>query len=105
MNRLVVSLVLSAFALGANAQSQTPDAARQSSDNATDVTVVSGAEARLADRNCLHETGSHLVNKGKKACINAIGVSYSRADIERTGSMDLADALRHLDPGITVSHH
>jgi hypothetical protein len=111
MNRLVVSLVLSAFALGANAQSQAPDTTAQSQDKAAEVTVISGADAQVQDRNCLRETGSHIVRsdkdkaKGKSACINATGRSYTKEDIDRTGTTDLADALRHLDPAVHISHN
>jgi len=58
------------------------------------------------DRFCIRETGSRVVatrNRGKKAdeeCVNAAGRVYTRDDIERTGSADLRDALRRLDPSI-----
>jgi len=104
MNKFVVSLLLSTFALGAQAQTAS-QAAVQVQDKSADVTVISGND-QANDRNCLRETGSHIVNKGnKKTCINANGKSFSRADIERTGTTDLADALRRLDPAITVHHN
>lgn len=58
------------------------------------------------DRFCLRETGSRIVatrNKSKKSdeeCVNASGRVYTRKDIESTGSADLRDALRRLDPSI-----
>ena len=58
------------------------------------------------DRFCIQETGSRIVatrNKSKKAdkeCVSASGRVYTREDIERTGSVDLKDALRRLDPSI-----
>lgn len=58
------------------------------------------------DRFCIRETGSRVVasrNRSKKAdeeCVNASGRVYTREDIERTGSPDLRDALRRLDPSI-----
>jgi len=58
------------------------------------------------DRFCIQETGSRIVasrNKSKKAdkdCVAASGRVYTREDIERTGSIDLKDALRRLDPSI-----
>ncbi|MET0809392.1 MAG: hypothetical protein ABWX93_11625 [Pseudoxanthomonas sp.] len=55
------------------------------------------------DRNCLKETGSHIAPatdpKGRK-CVNAAGRAYDRADIDRTGAIDLRDALRKLDPAL-----
>lgn len=58
------------------------------------------------DRFCMKETGSRVVasrNRSKKhdeECVNAAGRVYTREDIERTGSTDLKDALRRLDPSI-----
>ena len=58
------------------------------------------------DRFCIKETGSRIVatrNRSKKSdeeCVNASGRVYTRADIERTGSADVRDALRRLDPSI-----
>ncbi|TWT17853.1 hypothetical protein FQY83_16330 [Luteimonas marina] len=58
------------------------------------------------DRFCIKETGSRVVatrNKSKKSdeeCVNAAGRVYTREDIESTGSADLRDALRRLDPSI-----
>ena len=58
------------------------------------------------DRFCIQETGSRIVasrNKSKKAdkdCVSANGRVYTRQDIESTGSVDLRDALRRLDPSI-----
>jgi hypothetical protein len=39
-------------------------------------------------------------NRGDRKCATAAGRAYSRADLDRTGSIDLADALRRLDPAI-----
>ncbi|TYT25319.1 hypothetical protein FZO89_03000 [Luteimonas viscosa] len=67
------------------------------------------AATRKADpdeRFCIRETGSRIVasrNRSKKSedeCVNAAGRVYTREDIERTGSADLRDALRRLDPSI-----
>lgn len=58
------------------------------------------------DRFCIKETGSRIVatrNRSKKndeECVNASGRVYTREDIENTGSADLRDALRRLDPSI-----
>jgi outer membrane cobalamin receptor len=67
---------------------------------------ASARDKRPDDRFCLRETGSRIVatrNKSKKAdeeCVNASGRVYTREDIERTGSVDMRDALRRLDPSI-----
>lgn len=58
------------------------------------------------DRFCIRETGSRVVatrNRGRSAeddCVNAAGRVYTREEIERSGSADLRDALRRLDPAI-----
>ncbi|MGY1409022.1 hypothetical protein ACW5EG_05540 [Luteimonas sp. A611] len=58
------------------------------------------------DRFCIRETGSRVVatrNRSKKSdqeCVGSAGRVYTREDIERTGSADLHDALRRLDPSI-----
>ena len=58
------------------------------------------------DRFCIRETGSRIVathNRSKKSeqeCVSAAGRVYTREDIERTGSADVRDALRRLDPSI-----
>ena len=58
------------------------------------------------DRFCIRETGSRITatrNRGRKAdeeCVNAAGRVYTREEIESTGSADVRDALRRLDPSI-----
>jgi hypothetical protein len=51
---------------------------------------------------CLSETGSRMA--GNDANCSAIGRSYSSDDINRTGSTTVGEALRLLDPSITVHH-
>ncbi|NLA68235.1 MAG: hypothetical protein GX856_08360, partial [Gammaproteobacteria bacterium] len=65
-------------------------------------------EARKADdRFCIEQTGSRITaarnarsKADEKECVAAGGRVYTREDIERTGSVDLQDALRRLDPSI-----
>ena len=51
---------------------------------------------------CLTQTGSRIA--GNAADCSAFGRSYSHDDINRTGSTSAEDALRLLDPSITVHH-
>jgi hypothetical protein len=104
MNRLAITLVLSTLAFAASAQSAATDPAVRVEADSSQVTVVSGTEA-TNDRHCLRETGSHVVSKDQKSCVSANGSSYTKEDIDRTGTTDLADALRRLDPSVHVSHH
>lgn len=59
------------------------------------------------DRFCIQETGSRIVaarnarsRSDEKECVSAGGRVYTREDIESTGSVDIKDALRKLDPSI-----
>ena len=49
---------------------------------------------------CLSQTGSRIA--GNNGNCSAIGRSYSSDDINRTGSTTAGEALRLLDPSITV---
>ena len=72
---------------------------------ATETTVVTPAETAKAelDPGCVRESGTRLKKRDKKGCTGAPGSSYSRADIDRTGAVDTADAIRKLSPSATVS--
>ncbi|HZR33969.1 MAG TPA: hypothetical protein VFA75_01240 [Nevskia sp.] len=50
---------------------------------------------------CVQDTGSHIRPKPGE-CLPVAGRSYSREDMENTGSFSNSDALRHLDPSITT---
>ncbi|TWG94038.1 hypothetical protein L599_001000000450 [Luteimonas sp. J16] len=58
------------------------------------------------DRFCIRETGSRIVatrnrnRSDEQECVSASGRVYTRKDIEESGSADLRDALRRLDPSI-----
>lgn len=62
---------------------------------------------KASEHFCIQETGSRIVaNRNarsaneRKECVAAGGRVYTRDDIRRSGSTDLADALRRLDPSI-----
>ena len=65
-------------------------------------------DARKADdRFCIEQTGSRITaarnarsRSDEKECVNAGGRVYTREDIQRSGSVDLQDALRRLDPSL-----
>jgi hypothetical protein len=52
---------------------------------------------------CVPETASRLPMR-PGVCTSAPGRSYSNQDLDRTGQIDVADALQMLDPSITVHH-
>jgi len=99
MKRLMISL-LGAFAFAAAAQTPTPaDAPTQ---DAATTTQDEAKDKKASDSLCLKQTGSRIAartaHNGRRC--TAIGRSYSQDDIRRTGEVDLADALRKLDPSI-----
>jgi hypothetical protein len=51
--------------------------------------------------NCLTDTGDRI--SSGKGC-RGYGRSYSKDDVDRTGSTQAGDALGLLDPSITVHH-
>jgi hypothetical protein len=59
-------------------------------------------KTKLSDRNCIRYTGSHLARREKDQCTGAVGRSYDREDIERTGEVDIGRALERLDPSISI---
>ncbi len=116
---LLLASALAAAALAASAQTATPpvgvDAVAQA-QAASDADARSDANAKPGvDRNCLRQTGSRItarynatgaatardgVDKRSRRCVAANGRVYSREDIDRTGEVNIADALRKLDPAI-----
>ena len=126
MNRRLVSPLLLAsllatVAFAASAQTATSSAGVDV-DASAQATTDANADARFEanatpqiDRNCLRQTGSRIVanananatrsasdrsDKRGQRCVAANGRVYSREDIDRTGEVDIADALRKLDPAI-----
>lgn len=66
-----------------------------------------GERASASDRFCIRETGSRVTasrnarsRRAEQECVGAGGRVHTREDIERTGSVDVKDALRRLDPSI-----
>ncbi|WP_046657568.1 hypothetical protein [Lysobacter capsici] len=109
MKRLMLATALSAFAFVAAAQTPNPQApvetAAQPAAQA-DARVDASADAqaqpakkKLSDARCLRQTGSRIQSKSKQDCA-AYGRSYSRDDLNGTGEVDVASALRKLDPAV-----
>lgn len=102
MNRLVLSMLLSTFAMGSWGQTPAPVAADPAKP--ADVTEISGDQGQMDTPNCLHQAGTRIVNKDKHACVNAAGRSFSGKDIRRTGANDVGRALELMDPSIQIQH-
>jgi hypothetical protein len=106
---LAGALLLSCFAVQAGTDTADQQTAGQAEAART-------AAAQDHDANCLRYTGSLIVasenqrseRKGtasdagaaKPKCNASPGRSYTQDDIRRTGAIDLADALRRLDPAV-----
>ncbi|QWF15671.1 hypothetical protein [Lysobacter capsici] len=110
MKRLMLATALSAFAFAAAAQTPNPQTQVESTVQAdarqADTSVDAKADAqaqpakkRLSDAQCLRETGSRIQSRSKRDCA-AYGRSYSRDDLNGTGEVDVASALRRLDPAV-----
>ena len=94
-----------AFAAGA----QTPTAAdravaqgaRVGADarRAAEQDAQAAATSRADQRYCLRQTGSRIQSRAKQDCA-AYGRRYDRDDLQRTGEVDVASALRKLDPSV-----
>jgi len=120
MNRRIVPplLLASLFACAFAVSAQTVTTAVAVDDGggqaqpAGDATADPAATPRV-NRDCLRQTGSRIVARDyvprsaherndrlSQRCVAASGRVYSREDIERTGQVDIADALRMLDPAV-----
>lgn len=112
MKRFKITLIgmLGALVFTAAAQAAEPQAAR-----ASDTPAAQQAEAKkppVSDAHCLRHTGSRITHradsrnaraddrKGRTCSNGTIGRAYTREDLDRTGRIDIADALRALDPSI-----
>lgn len=99
------SLALLLAASTASAQTATVEATAQTPDM-----VVTGQTEQddrdLRSRTCIRSTGSRIVaarneraaKEGKaQRCVASAGKVYTRRDLDSTGHVDIADALRTLD--------
>ncbi len=59
-------------------------------------------EAAVQDSSCLTQTGSRIAANGTTC--TAVGRAYSHDDINRTGATTADEALRLLDPSVTIHH-
>jgi len=98
---------LYASALAAAAQTPAPAAPVVAQHAAPEAAVgrdesrapSAAAKTRADDRYCLRQTGSRIHSQAKQGC-TAYGRRYDREDMQRTGEVDVASALRKLDPAV-----
>jgi hypothetical protein len=111
----VAALALSLFAAAASAQTVTIRDETGAETTAAAQTAQNDAESAeptkpQTARTCLTMTGSRVTanrnlravreGRAERECANGTGRAYSDQDIERTGQISIADALRTLDTGI-----
>lgn len=58
--------------------------------------------SQAAADTCLPRSASRIPQDS--ACARGPGRAYSQEEIQRTGQQNVADALRMLDPSVTVHH-
>ncbi|GAB3088878.1 hypothetical protein [Lysobacter terrae] len=106
-----LTLLLGALFIAGAAQAAQPQANPSPAPNADAAAASQDAAKKtdMDDRHCLRYTGTRITHRsdersdGKKQrmCSNGqIGRAYTREDLDRTGRIDIADALRTLDPSI-----
>lgn len=98
-----------ALALPAFAQTAGPGNAQNQSTTATTSNRKPATRGQRAvpapgSRQCIRDTGS-LIPPPKGQCLPVAGNSYSQEDIRRTGATNVGQALRMLDPAVTVHGH
>ena len=102
MKRLMISL-MGALAFTAAAQTAPPQ-----TTPATDAPTATQTEAKkpeINDAYCLRHTGTRITSrtdsrKARTCNATAFGRAYTRDDLDRTGEINIADALRKLDPAV-----
>ena len=105
MPKLWLTFLLAGAVTATHAQVTTSSSVDANASALTAQTAVDPADAAareiLGRRNCLAETGSHIIRKDQ--CINAAGRGYGRTAIERTSNPgNTAETLRQLDPAIQI---
>lgn len=101
---LAVALGTVAFAASAQGvPSASPQIAAPSDAVANDAQAGQKQTQELRAADCLTQTGTRIRTRdpktGKVNC-QGPGRSYSRDELDRTGEVDLADALRRIDPSV-----
>lgn len=97
MNRLMIASLCTTGLLGVLACATQP----------TDGNARGSASAAAVPKDaryCLRHTGTRIdlrrLDGFDQDCVAGGGRVYTRADLERTGEVDIAEALRKLDPAI-----
>jgi len=65
-----------------------------------DSRVANAKPATSPDSHCVVDTASRIKRPADKACGATPGTSYSQEEMQNTGRIDTAEALKQLDPRI-----
>ena len=90
--KFVSFALITALTLGVASCATTP---RQQS---LDATKVAANQKPVSMIGCTHDTGSRIQRKENEC--SGPGRTYTQEDLQRTGDINAADALRRLDPSI-----
>ncbi len=63
-------------------------------------TASNSPDKSAAGPYCVRDTGTYIKRKDDAPCRNQAGRSYSQQELESTGKLSTADALRQVDPTI-----
>ena len=88
LRTLFICAVVSASAMGCSAPQPRPD---------------TRAAAATTAQPCSQPTASRIPTKPDE-CSATPGRTYSEEDVQRTGQQNVGDALRMLDPSVSVHH-
>lgn len=104
------------LAVSAHAYAQAPQAQPTQAPTAAAQAAPEQDDDWIADRQCLRHTGSRITiaqsrrqarlarqaaaSDNPSPCAPLAGRAYTRDDLLRTGQMDIAQALRRLDPAM-----
>ena len=107
MTRILFAVLLSVFTGAVFAQTVT--VTKDTGETETLQTTAADTAQPEPVRTCLRSTGSRITaaqnlraeKEGKpQRCAPSPGRTYSKEDLDRTGCIDIADALRSLDTSI-----
>lgn len=103
-NAIQTAGCLLALALSSGAWAADKDTATASSASPAELKPMALVPEPQLANNCLLETGTHLTgDAARRRCLAEPGEVYTHADLESTGAATTAEALRQLDPRISIN--
>ncbi|HEY0974305.1 MAG TPA: hypothetical protein VGE57_07410 [Solimonas sp.] len=75
-------------------------AAADSQPQPASAAEVESPTAKPQSRHCLTETGSRIARSPEQPCIAAPGQVLTREELDRSGAIDTADAIRRQVPAV-----